>query len=86
MTTGEWCFTTAVGSGKRSRPILQHWLHIGRCDCHERISILLHLSKAAYEATELSTAEQACRAILEMDANNANAIEYLAKIFVSSAL
>jgi len=45
----------------------------------ERISILLHLSRAAYEAAELTTTERACRAILETDANNANAIEYLAK-------
>jgi len=45
----------------------------------ERISILTHLSRATYEASEWVTAEQACRAILEMDANNAVAIEYLAK-------
>jgi tetratricopeptide (TPR) repeat protein len=45
----------------------------------ERISIRLHLARAAYEATELAIAEQACRAILEMDADNAVAIEYLAK-------
>jgi len=44
-----------------------------------RISTLLHLSRAAYEAAELASTEQACRAILEMDANNAVAIEYLAK-------
>ncbi len=46
----------------------------------ERISILLHLSRAAYEAAEFALAERACRAILEMDADNAVAIEYLAKV------
>jgi tetratricopeptide (TPR) repeat protein len=46
----------------------------------ERISILLHLSKAAYEAAELAAVEWACRAILEMDAGNADAIEHLAKV------
>ncbi len=47
----------------------------------QRISILLHLSKAAYEATDFLTAEQVCRSILEMDAGNAAAIEYLARVF-----
>src|ERR1035437_610285 len=46
----------------------------------ERITILLHLSRAAYEAADLASVEQACRAILEMDATNANAIENLSRV------
>ena len=45
----------------------------------ERISILCHLCKAAYAAADLATAERACRTILEVDADNTDAIEYLAK-------
>jgi Flp pilus assembly protein TadD len=45
----------------------------------ERMSILNHLSRAAYEASEFAVTERACRAILEVDENNANAIEYIAK-------
>lgn len=46
----------------------------------ERIAILQHLAYAAYEIQELAAAERACRAILEMDDGNADAIDQLAKV------
>jgi len=46
----------------------------------ERIFILLHFAKAAYEAENYTEAERACRTILEMDADNAGAIDHLAKV------
>ncbi len=46
----------------------------------ERIAILLHLAYAAYEIQELAAAERACRAILDMDGGNADAIDQLAKV------
>ena len=49
-------------------------------DRDARIPILLHLSYAAYEAQELAAAQRACRAILELDADNADAIDQLAKV------
>ena len=46
----------------------------------ERIAILLHFSKAAYEGGELDAAEQACRVILQLDADHADTIDHLAAI------
>ena len=46
----------------------------------QRISILLHLALSAYEAEDMATAEQACRAILELDADHGEAIVHLGKI------
>ncbi len=46
----------------------------------ERIAVLRHLAKAGYESADMAVAEQACRAILESDASNTVAIEYLAKV------
>jgi Flp pilus assembly protein TadD len=46
----------------------------------ERISILLHLSKAAYEGGDYVAAEQSCRFILELEADNTDAIEHLAMV------
>lgn len=46
----------------------------------QRISILLHLALSAYEAAELSIAERACRAILELDADHDEATVHLGKI------
>ena len=45
-----------------------------------RISFLLHLSLAAYEAHELAAAERACKAILELDPDHGEAIDHLAKV------
>ena len=49
-------------------------------DTDTRILILLHLATAAAEAHELSAAERACRAVLELDAQHGEAIDQLAKI------
>lgn len=46
----------------------------------KRMSILLHISHAACETADLKLAEHACRAMLEMDADNADAIEQLARV------
>ncbi|MBF0563300.1 MAG: tetratricopeptide repeat protein [Alphaproteobacteria bacterium] len=46
----------------------------------KRISILHHISKAASQAAELTTAEQACRALLELDAEHTGATETLADV------
>ncbi|OIQ96233.1 lipoprotein NlpI precursor [mine drainage metagenome] len=48
----------------------------------QRISILFHLSLSAYEATDLVIAEQACRAILELNADHDEAIVQLGKILL----
>ena len=49
-------------------------------DVRKRISMLLNLALAAYEAEELLVAEQACNAILDADENHAGAMEQLAKV------
>ncbi len=46
----------------------------------ERIAILLHFSKATFEGGELAAAEQACRVILNIDADNAEALDQFAEI------
>ncbi|HEY8101072.1 MAG TPA: tetratricopeptide repeat protein [Burkholderiaceae bacterium] len=46
----------------------------------DRMSILLHVADAAYEAREFQLAESACRAVLEMEEGNADAMEHLTKI------
>ena len=46
----------------------------------ERISTLLNLAKAAFGADEFRTAEEACHAVMDMDADHADAIDYLATI------
>jgi tetratricopeptide (TPR) repeat protein len=46
----------------------------------QRISALLNLSRAASEAGEFSMAEQSCRAILEIDADNGEAVLQLANV------
>ena len=48
----------------------------------QRISILLHLALAAYEAADMVTAERACRAILELDAEHGEAIVHLGKVLL----
>lgn len=49
-------------------------------DIQKRISILLNLAFAAYEAAELTVSEQACNAILDADEMHAGAMEQLAKV------
>jgi Flp pilus assembly protein TadD len=46
----------------------------------KRASVQLHIAKAAIGAGDLAAAEQACRAILETDADNADAIDKLAEV------
>lgn len=46
----------------------------------ERMAILLNLVRAAYEAKELATAENACRTILDMEPDHAIGNEYLVRI------
>jgi tetratricopeptide (TPR) repeat protein len=46
----------------------------------ERMDCLLHLAYAALEAGEVEAAERACRAILAMDMDHADAINHLAKV------
>ena len=51
------------------------------CDAlQKRISMLLNLALAAYEAEKLSVAEQACNAILDADEKHAGAMEQLARV------
>lgn len=45
----------------------------------ERVAILLNLARAAYEAKEFETVEKACCTILDMEPNNVDGNEYLAK-------
>ncbi|HLN22386.1 MAG TPA: hypothetical protein VK558_00205, partial [Patescibacteria group bacterium] len=46
----------------------------------DRVAILLHLAKAAFEAAEFDASEQASRAILELEPDNADALEHLATV------
>jgi len=50
-------------------------------DAHsDRNVMLLHFSQAAYESENYTEAVQACRTLLDLDADNADAIDHLAKI------
>lgn len=59
---------------------LQALAHTPVDQLDERKSILLNLSFAALEAGELAASERACRAILELEPKNADAIDQLAKV------
>ncbi len=49
-------------------------------DIQKRISMLLNLAFAAYEAGELAVSGQACNAILDADENHAGAMEQFARV------
>ena len=59
---------------------LQALAHTPLDQAEDRKGILLNLSLAAIEAGELAAAERACRAILEMEPGDADAIDQLAKV------